>query len=164
MQQGGLTAVRTTGSLILPPEPRALEALGRNHSLEAALAELVDNSIDAGASHVLIRFVRDGQKLISLLVVDDGSGMDEGQINTAMTVGGSRDSRDAEIGRFGLGLKAASFSQARSVTVVSHRAGSEALGRAWRDERAKHDYACEVVDPAFAAALLAQDWGFPHNG
>lgn len=164
MQRSGLTAVRTTGSLILPPEPRALEALGRNHSLEAAIAELVDNSIDASAEHVLIRFVRDGRRLIRLLVVDDGSGMDEAQINTAMTVGGSRAYQDAEIGRFGLGLKAASFSQARSVTVVSRSANTEAIGRAWQDERAKRDYACEVVDPAFAAALLAEDWGFSDSG
>ena len=50
--------VPTDGTVELPPDPRALEGLGRNHSLETALADLVDNSIDAGATHVLIRLLR----------------------------------------------------------------------------------------------------------
>src|SRR3954447_19505095 len=93
-------AIPTTGSIRLVPDPRSLEALGRNHTLEAALAELVDNSIDAGARHVLIRFVRDGGRLVRLLVVDDGSGMDEERIDVAMTVGGARTYDAGEIGRF----------------------------------------------------------------
>ena len=68
--------IPTTGTVHLLPDPRSLEALGRNHTLEAALAELVDNSIDAQAKHVLIRFVRDGPRLIRLLVVDDGIGIE----------------------------------------------------------------------------------------
>jgi hypothetical protein len=153
--------IPTTGSVRLVPDPRSLEALGRNHSLEAAVAELVDNSIDAGAKHALVRFVRDGGRLARLLVVDDGCGMSEDHIDIAMTVGGSRQYRKGEIGRFGLGMKAASFSQARSVTVVSAAHGSAPAGRRWNLERAKEDYTCEIVDPSFAAAELANDWGFP---
>lgn len=153
--------IPTTGSIQLVPDPRSLEALGRNHTLEAALAELVDNSIDAGAKHILIRFVRDGGLLVRLLVVDDGSGMTDEHIDIAMTVGGARDYEDGEIGRFGLGLKAASFSQARSVTVVSAAHDADAVGRQWQLAKAKQDYRCEIVDPAFAHALLASEWGFP---
>ena len=153
--------VPTTGSVQLVPDPRSLEALGRNHTLEAAIAELVDNSIDAGANHVLVRFVRDGGRLVRLLVIDDGCGMTAEQIDVAMTVGGSRKYREHEIGRFGLGLKAASFSQARSVTVVSAAHRREATGRRWQLDKAKQDYSCEVVDPTFATAELAHDWGFP---
>lgn len=156
-------AIPTTGSIQLVPDPRSLEALGRNHTPEAALAELVDNSIDAGATHVLIRFVRDGGRLIRLLVVDDGSGMTNERIDVAMTVGGARSYDDGEIGRFGLGLKAASFSQARSVTVVSAAPGADAVGRQWQLTKAKQDYRCEIVDPAFARALLSHDWGFPES-
>lgn len=153
--------VPTTGTVQLLPDPRSLEALGRNHTLEAALAELIDNSIDAEAKHVLIRFVRDGPRLIRLLVVDDGLGMDAERIDVAMTVGGARDYGNGEIGRFGLGLKAASFSQARHVTVVSGAAGQHTVGRRWRIEQAKRDFACEIVEPSFASAQLDQDWGFP---
>jgi hypothetical protein len=153
--------VPTTGTVILVPDPRSLDALGRNHTLEAALAELVDNSIDADARHVLIRFVRDGPRLLRLLVIDDGVGMDAVSIDVAMTVGGSRGYEDDQIGRFGLGMKAASFSQARSVTVVSAADGHETVGRRWQIEQAKKDYRCEIVEPTFAADQLAQNWGFP---
>lgn len=156
-----IQTVPTTGSIQLVPDPRSLEALGRNHTLEAALAELVDNSIDARAQHVLIRFVRDGRHLIRLLVVDDGVGMTGERIDVAMTVGGARAYGSDEIGRFGLGLKAASFSQARAVTVVSAGGGQPAVGRRWQLTKAKQDYRCEIVDHAFAAAQLAHDWGFP---
>src|SRR5690348_4473333 len=110
--ESDINAVPTTGTVVLPPAPRALEALGRHHTLEAALAELVDNSIDAGASHALIRFVQRAGRLEQLVVVDDGCGMDNTAIDVAMTVGGERGYHGSEIGRFGFGLKAASFSQA----------------------------------------------------
>lgn len=154
-------AVPTTGSIQLMPDPRSLDALGRNHTLEAALAELVDNSIDAGSRHVLIRFVRDGDRLTRLLVVDDGGGMADERIDVAMTVGGARAYGNGEIGRFGLGLKAASFSQARAVTVVSVAVGHSAVGRRWELTKARQDYRCEIVDGAFAADQLSHDWGFP---
>src|SRR3954449_11844292 len=98
--QPDIAQIPTTGTIVLPPAPRSLEALGRNHTLEAALAELVDNSVDAGARHVLIRFVRDGDRLVRLLVIDDGTGMSNERIDVAMTVGGARTYDDGEIGRF----------------------------------------------------------------
>lgn len=149
------------GTVRLEPDPRSLEALGRNHTLEAALAELVDNSVDAAARHVLIRFVRDGGRLLRLLVIDDGAGMGEERLNVAMTVGGNRAYAEAEIGRFGLGLKAASFSQARSVTVVSREVDGAAAGRRWQASNAKSNYGCEIVEREFAADQLAGEWGFP---
>lgn len=152
--------IPTAGVVRLEPDPRSLEVLGRNHSLEQALAELVDNSIDARARHILIRFVRDRGRLLRLLVIDDGAGMDDERIDVAMTVGGNRAYADAEIGRFGLGLKAASFSQARSVTVVSATSGSLPTGRRWQADNAKSDYSCDIVEPDFAAGLILQDWGF----
>lgn len=106
-----------------------MEALGRNHAFESALADIVDNSIDAGADNTLIRFVRRGERLISLLIVDDGRGMNERQLDVAMTVGGTRKYGPNDLGRFGLGLKAASFSQARGLTVVSRAARHQPCGR-----------------------------------
>jgi hypothetical protein len=155
--------VPTSGSIHLPPDPRSLEVLGRNHTLEAALAELVDNAIDAKARHVHVRFIRDDRRLLRLLVIDDGRGMDDDRIDVAMTIGGSRDYASGEIGRFGLGLKAASFSQALSVTVVSRATRSAAVGRQWEFEQAKHDFSCAIVDPPFAAEQLDRDWGLPRR-
>lgn len=160
MQAGAIPIV---GTKRLPPDPRSLEALGRHHSLHAAVAELVDNALDAGARHVLIRFVKSDGRLCRLLVIDDGAGMTDHEIDVAMTVGGARDYSGEEIGRFGLGLKAASFSQARSVTVISRAHGSSPVGRRWLHGKAKQDYICEIVEPRFADLQLSEDWGFSNQ-
>ena len=159
--RASIETVPTVGTVVLRPAPRSLEALGRNHTLEAALAELVDNSVDARASHALIRFVLEDTRLKQLIVLDDGVGMDDSGIDAAMTVGGERSYGGDEIGRFGFGLKAASFSQADELTVLSRRSAGRAVGRRWRLERAKADFTCEVVDPAFAESNLDAEWDLP---
>lgn len=153
--------VPTTGSVILPPAPRYIEALGRNHKLPAALAELVDNSIDASATNVLIRFVLRSGRIAQILVVDDGVGMNESELDAAMTVGGDQDYDESAIGRFGFGLKAASFSQADLLTVLTRRAPGQAAGRRWRLERAKEDFSCEIVAQEFAEDSLSAEWELP---
>src|SRR3954469_10103527 len=156
-------AVPTTGTVELPPEPRSMQSLGRNHAFETAIADIVDNSVDAGAQNTLIRFVRRGNRLIGLLVVDDGRGMNEKQIDVAMTIGGKRKYGARDLGRFGLGLKAASFGQAKSLTVVSRAARNTAVGRRWRLRRAKDQFLCDVVDRDFAESLISRDWDLPRS-
>ncbi len=157
--------IPTAGSIELPPDPRALDAIGRNHSLVTALADLVDNSIDAGATAVLIRLVRVEGSLRSLYVVDNGRGMTPEQIDTAMTVGGRREYRDADLGHFGLGLKAASFSQARSLTVLTQASGRDPVGRRWRlDEATRRGFNCDVVPGPFVESELNRDWHVSMTG
>ncbi|KAB2340886.1 ATP-binding protein [Actinomadura rudentiformis] len=155
--------VPTSGSVKLPPDPRALEGLGRNHSFDTALADLVDNSIDAGASDVLIRLIRHGGRLRSLYVVDNGRGMSPFDIDTAMTVGGRRDYAADDLGHFGIGLQSASFSQARVLTVMSSAEGHGAVGRRLTldDDRAFH---ADIVPVEFAHRELVRDWGVPGEG
>lgn len=153
--------VPTEGSVELPPDPRALDTLGRNHSLETALADLVDNSVDAGAKCVLIRFVRRGVRLVGLYVVDNGRGIAPEAIDAAMTVGGRREYGTSDLGRFGLGLKAASFSQAGSLTVLSRAAGKLAVGRRWELAGHRRSFRCDVVSTDFAASELDRDWSVP---
>jgi hypothetical protein len=141
-----------------------MEAIGRNHSFETALADLVDNSIDADATHVLIRFVRVEGRLRSLYVVDNGRGITPERINEAMTIGGRRDYVATDLGRFGVGLKAASFSQARELTVLSQASGSAAVGRRWRLDESKTGFLCDLVPQAFAANELHEDRGVPRTG
>ncbi|GAA3118906.1 hypothetical protein GCM10010466_07240 [Planomonospora alba] len=151
--------VPTSGSVELPPDPRALEGLGRNHSLETAVADLVDNSIDAGASQVLIRFVRVEGRLRALYVVDNGHGIPASKIDSAMTVGGRREYGTGDLGKFGLGLKAASFSQARSLTVISKALGSSAVGRRWLLDENRKGFHCDTVPTDFAEDEFSRDWG-----
>lgn len=145
-------------SVTLAPDPHVMDAIGGNHRLETAVADLVDNAIDAEATSVLIRFVIVDGHVESFYVVDNGCGMDDGDIDGAMRVGGVRKYRDDELGHFGLGLKAASFSQADSLTVLSHADAGEAVGRRWLTSKASASFECEVVDQRFCTSELSRAW------
>lgn len=117
----------------LPPyAPTLIEstrAIG--YSLEAAVADIIDNSIAANAVNVDIYFFPVDGAYIAIL--DNGSGMNEKEINIAMQYGSKnpteeRDKKD--LGRFGLGLKTASLSQCRCLTVISKQ-GKRLEGRQW---------------------------------
>jgi len=120
---------------IVNPDPAgtitSLRSFG--YTVEAAIADLIDNSVAAQARAVDVYFTWDGPASW-VAVVDDGTGMETDQLVSAMTVAarGSYDSRaDGDLGRFGMGLKSASFSQAERLTVAS-RSGSGVMSiRTW---------------------------------
>jgi DNA mismatch repair ATPase MutL len=101
------------------------------YSLDTALADIVDNSITAGAK--VIRLLADTTSADpSLGIVDDGEGMDEEDLLKAMRLGSRSplDTRDStDLGRFGLGLKTASFSQCRRLTIVTRKGGVTSCAR-----------------------------------
>lgn len=106
-----------------PPKAGAMiEALrGLGYSLSTALADIIDNSIAAEASEIRLSFNWDG-KDSSITCLDNGSGMTAEQLDKAMRLGERNplEERSAmDLGRFGLGLKTASFSQCRRVTVAT---------------------------------------------
>lgn len=106
-----------------PPRAAALvESLrGLGYSTSTAIADIIDNSIAAGAKTVAVTFNWAGDDS-SLTILDDGRGMKADDLDSAMRLGDRNplDQRAAgDLGRFGLGLKTASFSQARSLTVAS---------------------------------------------
>jgi hypothetical protein len=156
--------VPTSGEVRLLPDPAAINSLGRNHSLATALADLVDNSIDAHATYVLIRSVRQGGRLKSLYVVDNGDGIPTDSIDQAMTIGKQREYVRSDLGHFGIGMKAASFSQAESLTVLSRAAGSSPVGRRWLLNDDRRGFLCDMVPEAFAQAELDRAWNIPDAG
>jgi hypothetical protein len=91
------------------------------YDFPSAVADLVDNSIAAGATivDVLIEFSGGNSRVF---ICDDGSGMSENGLVESLRFGSRRDYAQNELGRYGLGLKTASLSQCRSVTVVTRRA------------------------------------------
>lgn len=94
------------------------------YSFEVAVADLIDNSITAKASQVKIYTVAEPKLIFSLL--DNGFGMVESELIECMRLATKNplDERDADdLGRFGLGLKTASFSQCKKLTVVSKKNG-----------------------------------------
>ncbi|MER5742565.1 ATP-binding protein [Streptomyces sp. NPDC002225] len=147
--------IPTSGSKRLPPTARYVESLThQGYGFEAAVADIVDNSIDAGAHNVAVSFLRDEDRLVSLLVIDDGNGMDDRALDTAMTVGGRDEYAERALGHFGAGLKAASLSHADSLTVISRTRRSPSAGRRWLTARAQADFTCDIVDPGYCQDLV----------
>ncbi|TDC52004.1 ATP-binding protein [Jiangella ureilytica] len=156
-------------------EPRAdaliesLRAFG--YSPEAAVADLIDNSISAGAKRVSVDFIWIGRDSL-VRVSDDGHGMTEAALAAAMRPGSANPlevRRATDLGRFGLGLKTASFSQARELTVVSTDAATGvtstrrwdldtvAVSSEWRLLRTAPE-GCEIAAPASSGGTVVQ-WG-----
>ena len=93
------------------------------YSLQTAISDLIDNSITAGATSIeLLADTTSNSPAIGIL--DDGFGMSEHELLEAMRPGARSPLErrpDSDLGRFGLGLKTASFSQCRRLTVVTQK-------------------------------------------
>ncbi|MGY1722737.1 ATP-binding protein [Blastococcus sp. SYSU DS0533] len=106
---------------VAPSAARLTESLRDiGYDFPSAVADLVDNSVMAGAERieVVIRF--DGADS-TVFICDDGSGMSPNGLVEALRFGSRRAYGSSDLGRYGLGLKTASLSQCRSVMVVSRR-------------------------------------------
>ncbi|MCE6999973.1 ATP-binding protein [Saccharothrix sp. S26] len=120
---------------IVTPDPAgtiaSLSSLG--YSVEAAIADLIDNSVAARARSVEVVCTWEGAESW-IAVADDGSGMTSSELLTAMTLAikGPDTVRSAQdLGRFGMGLKTASFSQARQLTVTTKVVDGDWVTRTW---------------------------------
>ena len=102
------------------PSPSVLMNSMRSigYTFKTALADIVDNSISAAAKNVYISIpINDDDLYVTIL--DDGKGMSRDDLFNAMKYGSDREYTAADLGRFGLGLKSASLSQCRILTVIS---------------------------------------------
>jgi len=118
--------------LAVPHASALLESLrGVGYSAWAAVADLVDNSIAAGATRIRVDFIWRGTSSC-VRIIDDGNGMDEAALIVAMRPGSRTPAESRgphDLGRFGLGLKTASLSQCRVLTVVSRTSAGTAARR-----------------------------------
>jgi anti-sigma regulatory factor (Ser/Thr protein kinase) len=99
--------------------------------LSAAVGEVADNSYEAGAQHVRIGVVKDRQGSITdMAFADDGQGIDPEVLSKVLSLGySSRYGSRVSLGRFGMGLKLSSLSQARRVEVYSQLRGQSQIFR-----------------------------------
>jgi hypothetical protein len=122
------------GNVRLPPNPkRLIRALGSvGHTLASAVADIIDNSISADATRIDITFrPPDEGHGRWMTIADNGEGMDWPQLSEAMRVGSDSEYDDNGLGKFGYGLKGASWSQTDIFTVATRKAGGEALHLTW---------------------------------
>lgn len=111
--------------IVVPYAPILVESTRSiGYSFEAAVADIIDNSISASANEVRICFSsREPQRLC---IEDNGWGMTPEELENAMRYGSQSSTevrRKDDLGRFGLGLKMASLSQCRRVTVLTKKDG-----------------------------------------
>jgi hypothetical protein len=118
-----------------PPDPQAtiesIRALG--YDLNIAISDLIDNSITAGAQNIWVLQKWEGEKSV-ILVFDDGRGMNNDELFQAMRIGSSDPKikrKKNDLGRFGLGLKVASWSQCKKLTVTSKLGKKSLFQKKW---------------------------------
>lgn len=103
------------------------------YSIETAIADIVDNSVSAGSKNIWLDFDWQGD-ITNLTILDDGHGMNGEELIQALRPG-SKNPLEArlprDLGRFGLGLKTASFSQCRQLTVISRRQNYASVFWTW---------------------------------
>lgn len=138
-------------------DPSIIRALGLHHTLVTAVTDIIDNSIDAGAGHVLVRFLQIGSRISGLRIIDDGSGMDGDTLESAMEYGARREYKDSDQGMFGVGMKAASISQSDTVTVYSRATNAEPVGRRLsvtdrRDAPVREAFSSDAAEKVLAGA------------
>lgn len=131
----------------LAPDPHLLESMRAvGYTVETAIADLIDNSISAAAKTVHVLSSASGSPRIA--VFDDGTGMDRNTALRAMRLAARspNEARDgSDLGRFGLGLKTASLSQARRLTVATKSAGTVTILR-WDLDHVLRSGAWEVLE------------------
>jgi hypothetical protein len=116
----------------VPPEPQLMESMRAvGYTLQTAIADIIDNSISANSGLVEIFF--NSAEADHLAIIDDGDGMTAEEVQCAMRLAGrgaATPRGKTDLGRFGLGLKTASLSQCRTLTVASKKNG-DVCGYTW---------------------------------
>ena len=110
---------------VIPYAPVLVESMrSLGYSFESAVADLIDNSISANAKRIDIIMIPSDDP--TLMIIDDGDGMSSKELQEAMRYGSQNPLEirgENDLGRFGLGLKSASLSQCRELTVTSKKNG-----------------------------------------
>ena len=120
----------------------------QGYTLETSLADLIDNSVSAGADNIEILINTDSIPF-KLFLSDNGIGMNEENLKSCMqfpSCSMENDRNVEDLGRFGLGMKTASFAQTRRLTVMSRSEGtSDFAARTWDVEYLKQKKEWRII-------------------
>lgn len=149
------------------PSPKShIKTLMRiGYTLNSAIADIIDNSIAAGSQNIDI-YAPPGRKEPLISILDDGCGMDLDELTQNMRIGCKdpyAEREKGDLGRFGSGMKTASFSQARCLTVVSRKEGQPLVAARWDIDRIEEmdSWCLEVFDPAEVTQIDGLSPDFP---
>lgn len=140
------------------------------HTPPAALTDIMDNAVTAGATQVVVKIVRENEargdsrkdNVREYLLIDNGKGMDEAGIKNALKLGSSNaDYAPETLSKFGLGLKSASFSQGEVLEIISS-VGAESPFLKYRvslpEVRERSQYGAESVSLSTEDAALIDEY------
>jgi hypothetical protein len=167
LEQPALKPLVRVGELTLPPDgagaARAFSRIG--YELEQALADLIDNSIDAGARGIEISLFRNDDAVVAVSIADNGRGMTADRLHDGMRFAAQTSHQVSDLGTFGMGMKTASFSQCRSMAVIT-RAGTAVSACRWTHASVR-SWTCELLEATGAADRFVSAYsalGVPPNG
>lgn len=135
------------------------------YNLSTAIADIIDNSISAFATEIEIGFKWEGKDSF-IFISDNGNGMNRDELVVAMTPG-SKDPEEIrsekDLGRFGMGLKTASFSQCKRLTCLTKKKGFATIKRCWDidfiNEINEWQLLDQVSDNSFIQKIDNQEYG-----
>ena len=103
-----------------PDAGRVIQGLrDTGYTFNAAIADIIDNSISADATRIDIKLNLDPQKNLTIYIADNGNGMNRDELINAMRYGSDERPNPASLGKFGLGLKTASTSFCKKLSLIS---------------------------------------------
>lgn len=120
---------------IAKPNPKSTINSYRSfgYNLSTAISDIIDNSISANADEIRLEYQWNGQDSF-ISICDNGIGMNKDELVLAMTPGSKdpeEERSEKDLGRFGMGLKTASFSQCKRLTCIAKRDGDSTIKRCW---------------------------------
>ena len=127
----GRRGLKMAGIELIPSADRVVTSLrDLGYDFAQAVADVVDNSISAGASEIDINVTFEGDDS-SVTITDNGHGMTDSRLREALRYGSKREYDKTDLGKFGLGLKTASLSQCQRLSVGSKSKGSAISAYTW---------------------------------
>ncbi len=142
----------------IPDAQRVTEGLRHSgYTPETAIADLVDNSIAAGAENIMIRLSRQVDQSYLVWIGDDGCGMSEETLIRAMQYGSDKDLARSGLSVYGLGMKMASTTFTKKFSVVTREKGRDAVTATYDlNEMAEHPWSF-TVDKSSSVYISALD-------
>lgn len=135
---------------IAKPNPKSTINSYRSfgYNLSTAISDIIDNSISANANEIRLEYKWNGQDSF-ISICDNGIGMNQSELVLAMTPG-SKDPEaersETDLGRFGMGLKTASFSQCKRLTCITKRESNATVKRCWDIDYINEENEWQLLD------------------
>ena len=143
---------------IAKPNPKSTINSYRSfgYNLSTAISDIIDNSISANANEIRLEYKWNGQDSF-ISICDNGRGMNQSELVLAMTPG-SKDPEETrnekDLGRFGMGLKTASFSQCKRLTCITKKEGYATLKRCWDIDYINAENEWQLIDYVSDSSFL----------